>query len=109
MPRTLGRTTWRWGLPAIGLAAIGCVGCCALPLVAAGGVLGGGGFALLGDQCFTPVWILLLAVGVIAAVVWVIRSRSKRRCADAGDCGCTSGSQPTELPTPTMEDRPSAR
>lgn len=96
MPRTRSRTARKWGLSAIGLTAIGCVGCCALPLLAAGGILGGSA-ALLSDPCFTPVWIVLLAVGVIAAVAWVIRSRSTSNCADAGDCGCGSGSESTDL------------
>ena len=64
MPRTRGRTARKWGLSAIGLAAVGCVGCCALPLLAAGGVLAGGA-AMVSDPCFTPVWIVLLGVGVV--------------------------------------------
>ena len=41
MPKP-GRTATRWALPTIGLAAVACVGCCALPLLAAGSFIGGG-------------------------------------------------------------------
>ena len=108
MPRTRGRTARKWGLSAIGLAAVGCVGCCALPLLAAGGVLAGGA-AMVSDPCFTPVWIVLLGVGVVGLAAWVIRSRSTRLCADVGDCGCVSGSESTDLSLSMTEDRSSAR
>src|SRR5438046_1882649 len=38
MPKP-GRPASRWGLPAIGLAAVACVGCCALPLLVAAAAL----------------------------------------------------------------------
>jgi mercuric ion transport protein len=104
-PKTLTRRGKRWGLPAIGLAAIACVACCALPLVAAGGILGGG-LALLSDPCFTPVWIGLLVIGVAASVVWLIRARNKSRCGDDSACGCTPDSEVDVTQSETAEPRP---
>jgi hypothetical protein len=46
---------------AIGLAALACVGCCALPLLAAGSIVSGG-LAVLHDSCLAPLAILLLVV-----------------------------------------------
>ena len=89
MPNPLERNAKRWGLPAIGLAAVACVGCCALPLLAAGSIVGGG-LAVLHDSCLAPVAIVLLVVGVAAAVIWIRRIRTKDRCGDGADCGCPS-------------------
>jgi hypothetical protein len=97
MPKPLGRTAKRWGLPAIGLAAVACVGCCALPLLAAGGILGGG-LALIHDSCLAPLAILMLVVGVTTLVIWILRRRRKAdRCGDGADCGCTTDSEPEAL------------
>lgn len=82
----------RWGLPASGLAAVACVACCAVPLVAAGGILAGG-LALLGDPCFTPMWIGVLVIGLALSVIWLVRARNKRECGDEGACGCASDSE----------------
>ena len=89
MPKRLDRNTPRWGLPAIGLAALACVGCCALPLLAADSIVGGG-LAVLHDSCLAPLAILLLVVGVAAAAVWIRRIRTKDKCGDGADCGCGS-------------------
>jgi hypothetical protein len=92
MPKPLGRTAKRWGLPAIGLAAVACVGCCALPLLAAGSILGGG-LALMHDSCLTPLAILMLVVGVTALVVWIRRRRKVDKCGDGADCACAADSE----------------
>ena len=89
MPKPLERNATRWGLPAVGLAAVACVGCCALPLLAAGSIVGGG-LAVLHDSCLAPVAILLLVIGVAAAAVWIRRIRTKDKCGDSADCGCPS-------------------
>jgi mercuric ion transport protein len=94
MPKPLERNAQRWGVPAIGLAAVGCVACCALPLLAAGSIVGGG-LAVLHDSCLAPVAIALLVVGVAAVAVWIRRIRTKDTCGDGADCGC--GSDPETL------------
>lgn len=96
MPKRLERNATRWGLPAVGLAALACVGCCALPMLAAGSIVGGG-LAVLHDSCLAPVAILLLVVGVAASAIWIRRIRTKDRCADGADCECGSGSEPEML------------
>ena len=96
MPKPLERNAKRWGLSAIGLAALVCVGCCALPLLAAGSVVGGG-LAVLHDSCLAPLAILLLVVGVAAAAVWIRRIRTKDKCGDGADCGCGSDPEPETL------------
>ena len=96
MPKRLKRNATRWGLPAIGLAVLAWVGCCALPLLAAGSIVGGG-LAVLHDSCLAPVAIGLFAAGVVAAAVWMRRIRSKTRCADGADCGCGSDAEPEML------------
>ena len=105
MPKTLGRATKRWGLPAIGLATVACVGCCALPLVAAGGVLGGG-LTLLSDPCFTPVWIVLLVVGVVASVAWVVRAPKRSACDEDGACLCSTVFEADVMGQVTSQPRP---
>ena len=105
MPKALTRRGKRWGLPAVGLAALGCVACCVVPLVAAGGVLGGG-LALLGDPCFTPVWIGLLVIGVAATAVWIVRARNKNGGGDDGACGCTPDSEVDVMHPATAQPRP---
>jgi mercuric ion transport protein len=96
MPKRLERNAKRWGLPAIGVAALACVGCCALPVLAAGGILGGG-LAVMHDSCLAPVAILLLVVGVAASAVWIRRIRTKGRCGEGADCGCGSDAGPEML------------
>lgn len=93
MPKRLERNARRWGLPAIGVAALACVGCCALPVLAAGSIVGGG-LAVLHDSCLAPVAILLLVVGVAASAVWIRRIRTKGTCGEGADCGCGSDSKP---------------
>ncbi|PXX03240.1 hypothetical protein [Mycolicibacterium moriokaense] len=96
MPNRLERNAKRWGLPAIALAAVACVGCCALPLLAAGSIVGGG-LAVLHDVCLAPVAILLLVVGVAASAVWIRRIRTTDTCSDGADCGCGSDPEPETL------------
>jgi mercuric ion transport protein len=96
MPKPLERNDKRWGLPAIGLAVLACVGCCALPLLAAGSIVGGG-LAVLHDSCLAPLAVLLLVVGVAASAVWIRRIRTKGKCGDGADCGCGSDSEPEML------------
>ena len=103
-PKTLTDPGKRWGLPAIGVAAVACMACCALPLVAAGGILGGG-LVLLSDPCILPVWIGLLVIGVAASVVWFIRAR-KSGCEDDGACGCAPDSEVDITYPKTAEPRP---
>ncbi len=86
MPKPSGRTPKRRGLLAIGLAAVACVGCCALPLLAAGTILGGG-LTVIHDSCLAPLAIVLLVV-VAAPAVWVHRRRKADGCSDGADCGC---------------------
>lgn len=96
MPKPLERNAKRWGLPAIGLATVACVGCCALPLLAAGGVAGGG-LTVLHDSCLAPLAIVLLVVGVAAAAIWIRRLRATGTCGDGADCGCGSDPEPETL------------
>ncbi|PXX06236.1 hypothetical protein [Mycolicibacterium moriokaense] len=96
MPNPLERNAKRRGLPAIGLAALACVGCCALPLLAAGSIVGGG-LAVLHDSCLAPLAILLLVVGAAAAAVWIRRLRTKDTCSDGADRGCRSDPEPETL------------
>jgi len=103
MPKTITRTTTRWRLLPIGLAALACVGVCALPLVAAAGVVGGG-LALMRDSCFAPVAITVMVLGALALLAWVRRAR-RGKCDDATDCGCASASEPNVLQPPTFGPR----
>ena len=96
MPKAHGRTTRRWGLSAIGLGVVACVGCCALPLLAAGSIVGGG-LALMHDSCLAPLAILLLVVGLAALAQWIRRSRRKAKCGSETDCGCPSETEPKML------------
>jgi hypothetical protein len=105
MPKTPGRTARRWGLPAIGLAAVACVGCCALPLLAAGSIVGGG-LAVMHDSCLAPLAILLLVVGLAALALWIRRTCSRGKCGSDADCGCASDSEPALLQPNTFRSRP---
>lgn len=96
MPKRSERNLKRWGLPAIGFGALACVGCCALPLLAAGSIVGGG-LAVLHDSCLAPVAVLLVVVGVAAAAVWIRRIRATGKCGGGADCGCESDSEPEML------------
>jgi mercuric ion transport protein len=101
MPKAGGRATTRWGLSAIGLGVVACVGCCALPVLAAGGIVGGG-LALMHDSCLAPLAILLLVVGLAALALWIRRSRRKAKCGGEADCGCASESEPKTLQANTF-------
>lgn len=90
------RSAKRWGLPAIGLAVSACVGCCALPVLAAGSIVGGG-LVVPHDSCLAPIAVLLLVVGVAASAVWIRRIRTDGTCGDGVGCGCASDSAPETL------------
>ena len=66
----------------------------------------GGGLALLGDPCFTPVWIGLLVIGVAATAVWIVRARNKSGCGDDGACRCTPDSEVDLTHPATAQPRP---
>jgi mercuric ion transport protein len=106
MPKTTTRTATRRGLLPIGLAALACVGACALPLIAAGGVLGGG-LALMRDACLAPIAIPVIVLGALALVVWILRARRRRRdCQDAARCDCASDGEPNLLQSTTFRPGP---
>ena len=88
MTRTPARTT-RWGLGAIGLGTLACIGCCALPLLAAGGILSGS-LAVAHDWCLAPLAILLVVVGLAALRVWIRQRRTTDRFGAGVDCGCSA-------------------
>jgi mercuric ion transport protein len=104
MPKTMVLTTKRWRLLSIGLAALACVGVCALPLVAAAGVVGGG-LALTRDSRFAPLAITAMVLGALTLLVWVRRARRRGSCDDAVDCGCAPDSEPKVLQPPTFGPR----
>lgn len=100
------RNAKRWGRPTIGLAAaLACVGCCALPALAAGGIVGDG-LGILHDSCLAPAAIVLLVVGVAAAAVWVRRVRTTGGCGDGAECGCGSDPEPQMLPATMFRPGP---
>jgi mercuric ion transport protein len=105
MRRARDRTTRRWGLPAIGFAVVACVGCCALPLLAAGSIVGGG-LAVMRDSCLAPLAILLLVVGLATLARWIRRTRSRGQCGSDADCGCASESEPEMLQPNTFRPGP---
>jgi hypothetical protein len=106
MPRPKSRASTRWGLLPIGIAAVACIGCCAVPLIAASGVLGGG-LALLRDSCFAPIAIPLMALGALALMVWIVRARRRRRNCQAGTgCGCAADAEPNMLEPITIRPEP---
>ena len=105
MPKARGHGSARWGLSAIGLGVVACVGCCALPLLAAGSIVDGG-LALMHDSCLAPVAILLLAVGLAALALWIHRSRRKAKCRSDADCECASESEPKTLQPNTFRAGP---
>ena len=105
MPKPPRQTATRWALPAIGLAAVACVGCCALPLLAAAGIVGGG-LAVLHDSCLAPLAILLLVVGVATSALWIRRVRTNDRCGDGADCACTPEAEPEMLQPNTFRPGP---
>jgi hypothetical protein len=106
MPRPKTRAASRWGLASIGVAAVACIGCCALPLIAAGGVLGGG-LALMRDSCFALIAIPLMALGALGLVVWIVRARRRRNSCQAGaGCGCASDAEPKLLEPITIRPEP---
>jgi mercuric ion transport protein len=79
------------------------VGCCALPVLAAGSIVGGG-LALVHDSCLAPLAILVLVVGLAAVALWILRNRRKTKC-DA-DCECASDSEPKTLQPNTFRTGP---
>ena len=101
MTRTSGRTT-RWGLSAIALGALACIGYCALPLLAAGGILGGG-LAVVHDLCVAPMATLLVGMGLTALGAW-IRRRSIAGCCGGGGAECRCAGADAESQTLAFND-----
>jgi len=82
---TTDRTRSRW-LPKglAGLAGLACAACCLIPVLLAGGVIGGAGWATVG-QAPPAVAVMLVAA---AALLWWWAARCKApQCAT--DCGCS--------------------
>ncbi|WP_034590660.1 hypothetical protein [Hamadaea tsunoensis] len=69
-----------------GLAGLACVLCCAVPLLLGAGILGGAGWALVG-QILPGIAVILAAAAALAW--WWTRRRPahQARCA-GGDCSC---------------------
>jgi mercuric ion transport protein len=69
-----------------GLAGLACAACCAIPVLIAAGVLGGTGWAVLG-QWMPGVAVVLT---VLAAGAWwgVSRRRHRSGCAGGDGCAC---------------------
>ncbi|MFF0125795.1 hypothetical protein ACFYTG_08740 [Streptomyces mirabilis] len=87
-PRTPGTLAW--------LAGLACLGCCLLPLLAAGGLLGTGATAVAQGL---PALAANLAIGAVTSWWWL--KRRAGRCTCTADrttaCGCaqdTSSSKP---------------
>ncbi|MGC5022385.1 hypothetical protein [Micromonospora sp. DT47] len=72
-----------------GLAGAACLGCCAIPLLLAAGVLSGTGWAVLGR--WMPGLTVALAAAAGAAWWWWARSRPGHGCAEGADCACGAG------------------
>lgn len=68
-----------------GLTGIACVACCAIPLLLAAGVVGGGGWAFLG-QVLPGVALGLAALTGLAW--WWVRRRPA--CGCGGGCSCAT-------------------
>jgi mercuric ion transport protein len=69
-----------------GLAGLACVACCVLPLLLAAGVLGGAGWAMLG-QIMPGIAVVLAA---LAGLTWWWSTRRRAHAAGCGgeDCAC---------------------
>ncbi|HZM79476.1 MAG TPA: hypothetical protein VFC19_27410 [Candidatus Limnocylindrales bacterium] len=72
-----------------GLTGLACVLCCAIPLLLAAGVLGGAGWAFLGQ--ILPGIAIALAALTALAFWWARRRRSAHAAGCAGgDCSCST-------------------
>ena len=85
MPITTDRTRSRL-LPSglAGLAGLACAACCLIPVLLAAGVIGGAGWATLG-QALPAVAIMLIAAA--ALLWWWAAHRKAPQCQT--DCGCS--------------------
>ncbi|MGV9408336.1 hypothetical protein ACWDOP_00360 [Nocardia sp. NPDC003693] len=85
--------TRRWWA-SIGAGALLCLGCCAVPLLIAAGVLGGGTL-LVSLSWLEPLGFALIGLGVVG-LIW---SRWRARTRGCGD-GCASTTASDEQGTP---------
>lgn len=85
MPTTTDRHRSRWPTKGFaGLAGVACAACCLIPVLLAAGVIGGAGWAAIGEA-LPAVAVMLVAV---AGLVWWWATRRKGpQCAI--DCGCS--------------------
>ena len=85
MPTTTNRGRFRW-LPKglAGLAGLACTACCLIPVLLATGVIGGAGWATIG-QALPAVTVMLVASAGL--VWWWATHRKKPQCATG--CGCS--------------------
>jgi hypothetical protein len=74
-----------------GLAGAACAACCLIPLLLAGGVLSGAGWAVA--VAWAPGVAVALAALAGAAWWWTSRRRHRPGCA-GGDCACGDRGQP---------------
>ena len=92
------KTTSKTGTGLGVLAALACVGCCALPVLIAAGALSGGAAAFFADSM--PAIAVALAVAAAAAFGWATYRRSRGTgcgtttetggCGDGSGCGCAT-------------------
>jgi mercuric ion transport protein len=88
MPNAADRLARRRLLPSglTGLAGLACAACCAIPFLLAAGVLGGAGWAALGQ--WMPGVAIILTVLAAGAWWWASRRRHSGGCAGGRSCGC---------------------
>ena len=73
-----------------GLTGVACALCCAIPLLLAAGVLGGAGWAFLGQ--ILPALALALAAATALAWWWAKRRPAHAAGCAGGDCSCSTPS-----------------
>jgi hypothetical protein len=74
-----------------GLAGLACALCCAIPLLLTAGVLGGAGWALLGQ--ILPGIAVALAAATVLAWWWGRRRPAHANGCSGGDCSCATSSR----------------